>query len=94
MSSIHYKLRLSPALRREVAAGGLRRQRRSTLRNLNNAGLSEPALSGVNSVPVVNQPPDTRDGLVSSLADVNAGAFVGDDIVLDQASHVPGCRTG
>lgn len=80
-----YKLELSPARFDVEVAAGDTTTATFDVRNLGNAGLSWNLLSGVNSVPVVNQPPDTRDGLVSSLyADVNAGAFVGDDIVLDQ----------
>lgn len=80
-----YKLELSPArFDVEVAAGGATTAS-FAVRNLGNAGLTWNLLSGVNAVPVVNQAPDTRDGLVSSLyVDVNTGAFVGDDIVLDQ----------
>lgn len=53
--------------------------------NTGNAGLTWELLSGIHDVPVVNQPPNTPNGLVNSLyADLNIGAFVADDIVLDQ----------
>lgn len=80
-----FKLELTPArFDVEVAAGGSATAA-FNVRNLGNAGLSWNLLSGVNAVPVVNQAPDTRDGLVSSLyVDSLSGAFVGDDIVLDQ----------
>ncbi|MBO9663894.1 S8 family serine peptidase [Dokdonella sp.] len=80
-----FKLELTPArFDVEVAAGGTATAA-FAVRNLGNAGLTWNLLGGVNSVPVVNQAPDTRDGLVSSLyVDANNGAFVGDDIVLDQ----------
>lgn len=80
-----FKLELTPArFDVEVAAGGTTTAT-FNVRNLGNAGLTWNLLAGTNPVPVVNQAPDTRDGLVSSLyADANSGAFVGDDVVLDQ----------
>lgn len=56
-----------------------------TLSNRGNAGLTWNLLAGTQTVPVVNQPANTLNGLVSTLyLDGNNGAFVGDDIVLDQ----------
>lgn len=55
--------------------------------NGGNAGLDWALQSGMQSVPVVNQAPNTLNGLTSSLyADTNTGAFVADDIVLDQTT--------
>ena len=80
-----FRLELTPAqVDIEVNAGGTASATFS-VRNSGNAGLTWNLLNGVHSVPVVNQPPNTLDGMVSSLyADKNIGAFVGDDIVLDQ----------
>ena len=60
-----------------------------TVRNKGNAGLTWNLLSGTQRVPVINQPPNTRDGLVSSMfAHANIGAFVGDDFTLDQPTRL------
>ncbi len=91
-----FHLDLAPTqLSAEVSAGSTTTAA-FTVHNTGNAGLTWNLLSGNNAMPVVNQPPNTLDGLVSSLyADENVGAFVGDDIVLDQPTtfhklRVPG----
>lgn len=91
-----FRMELAPTqISAEVSAGDTTTAS-FTVRNTGNSGLTWNLLSGVNPVPVVNQPPNTLDGLVSSLyTDENVGAFVGDDIVLDQPTtfhslQVPG----
>jgi subtilisin family serine protease len=80
-----FRMELTPALISVEASAGGTASATFGVRNAGNAGLTWNLLSGVNPMPVVNQPPNTRDGMVSSLyADENIGAFVGDDIVLDQ----------
>lgn len=91
-----FHLDLSPAQISVEVVAGETTTASFAVHNTGNAGLTWNLLSGTQPMPVVNQAPNTRDGLVSSLyADENNGAFVGDDIVLDQPTtfhklQVPG----
>jgi subtilisin family serine protease len=91
-----FRLELAPASLEVDATVGGTATASFTVRNAGNAGLAWSLLAGTQAVPVVNQPPDTRDGLVSSIyADQNVGALVADDFTLDQpttfhAFEVPG----
>jgi hypothetical protein len=80
-----FNMELAPtAIEVQASAGGTATAS-FTVRNTGNAGRTWNLRAGVHPVPVVNQPPNTLDGMVSSLyADDNIGAFIGDDIVLDQ----------
>ncbi|MBN8726483.1 MAG: S8 family serine peptidase [Xanthomonadales bacterium] len=80
-----FRMELAPAAIEVQASVGGTASASFTVRNTGNAGLTWNLLAGVHPVPVVNQPPNTLDGMVSSLyADQNIGAFVADDVVLDQ----------
>lgn len=71
----------------QVPAGGTT-QIQFSITNGGNAGLTWELPSGMRTVPVVNQPPNTSNGLTSSLYnDTGTGAFVADDIVLDQTTE-------
>jgi hypothetical protein len=91
-----FKLDLAPAALQVSASVGASASTAFTVHNKGNAGLSWNLLGGVHAVPVINQTPDTRDGLVSSIyADENVGALVADDFTLDQPTtfhklEVPG----
>ncbi len=80
-----FKLDYSPASLSASVDAGSSTTVSFTITNSGNAGLTWDLMSGVHAVPVVNQVPNTLDGLVSSLyADGNNGAYVADDIDLDQ----------
>lgn len=84
-----FEFELTPRALNVTANAGATTTATFTVRNKGNAGLNWELLSGTQRVPVINQPPNTRDGLVSSMfADANIGAFVGDDIVLDQPTRL------
>lgn len=80
-----FRLELAPQSLSIDASVGESTTSTFNVRNLGNAGLNWNLLSGTQTVPVVNQPSNTLNGMVSSLyTDGNIGAYVGDDIVLDQ----------
>lgn len=80
-----FGLELAPTAIAVTASAGSTTTASFSATNTGNAGLTWELLSGLHDVPVVNQPPNTLNGMVSSLyADLNNGSFVADDIVLDQ----------
>ena len=80
-----FRMELAPARIDVQASAGGTASASFSVHNTGNAGLTWGLRSGIQPVPVVNQPANTLDGMVSSLyADQNIGAFIADDIVLDQ----------